>query len=58
MILFFSDNRSVAIVEEAMRCGARGFLLKSGAANELLPANKISFCRPPACQYRTGSSWS
>jgi DNA-binding NarL/FixJ family response regulator len=37
-ILFFSENRSVAIVEEAMRCGARGFVLKSDAANELLPA--------------------
>jgi len=37
-ILFFSENRSVAIIEEAMRCGARGFVLKSDAANELLPA--------------------
>lgn len=36
-ILFFSENRSAAIVEEAMRCGARGFVLKSDA-NELLPA--------------------
>ena len=37
-ILFFSENRSVEIVQEAMRCGARGFVLKSDAANELLPA--------------------
>jgi len=37
-ILFFSENRSVEIIEEAMRCGARGFVLKSDAANELLPA--------------------
>lgn len=37
-ILFFSENRSFEIVEEVMRCGARGFVLKSDAANELLPA--------------------
>jgi DNA-binding NarL/FixJ family response regulator len=42
-ILFFSENRSVAIVEEAMRCGARGFVLKSDAANELLPAIRSVF---------------
>ena len=36
-ILFCSENRAVEIIEEAMRCGARGFVLKSDA-NELLPA--------------------
>ena len=37
-IIFFTENRSAEIVEEAMRCGASGFVLKSDAANELLPA--------------------
>jgi DNA-binding NarL/FixJ family response regulator len=37
-ILFLSENRSWAIVEEALRTGAGGYVLKSDAGNELLPA--------------------
>jgi DNA-binding NarL/FixJ family response regulator len=37
-ILFVSDNRSWDIVEEALRTGAGGYVVKSDAAGELLPA--------------------
>lgn len=37
-ILFFSENRSREIVEEALRTGAAGYVVKSDAARELLPA--------------------
>ncbi|MGO9675941.1 MAG: response regulator [Candidatus Sulfotelmatobacter sp.] len=37
-ILFLSENRSWDIVEEALRTGAVGYVVKSDAAGELLPA--------------------
>ena len=37
-ILFVSDNRSWDFVEEALRTGAAGFVVKSNAASELLAA--------------------
>jgi DNA-binding NarL/FixJ family response regulator len=37
-ILFLSENRSVEIAEEAFRTGAVGFVVKSTAAQGLLPA--------------------
>ena len=37
-ILFVSEQRSADIVEKALRTGATGYVLKSDAANELLPA--------------------
>jgi len=37
-ILFVSENRSGDIVEEALRTGAGGYVVKSDAAGELLPA--------------------
>ena len=37
-ILFVSTEASAEVVEEALRLGARGYLLKSDVANELLPA--------------------
>jgi len=37
-ILFVSENRSADIVEEALNTGARGYVVKSNAAGELLPA--------------------
>jgi DNA-binding NarL/FixJ family response regulator len=37
-ILFLSEERSAAVVQEALRAGATGYLLKSDAARELLPA--------------------
>ena len=37
-ILFFSENRSAEIAEEAFRTGAAGYVVKSTAAQELLPA--------------------
>jgi DNA-binding NarL/FixJ family response regulator len=39
-ILFVSENRSKEIAQEALRSGAHGYVLKSDAANELLPAVK------------------
>ena len=39
-ILFLSENRSSDIVEEALSTGARGYVVKSDAANDLLPAMK------------------
>jgi DNA-binding NarL/FixJ family response regulator len=36
-ILFFSENRSREIVEEALHTGAAGYVVKSDAARELLP---------------------
>jgi DNA-binding NarL/FixJ family response regulator len=37
-ILFVSENRSLDIVEEALSTGAGGYVVKSDAASELLPA--------------------
>ena len=37
-ILFLSENSSVEIAEEALRTGAAGYVVKSRAAQELLPA--------------------
>ena len=37
-ILFISENRSWDIAEEALRVGAGGYVVKSDAAGELLPA--------------------
>lgn len=39
-ILFVSENRSSEVAEEALRTGAGGYVLKSGAARELLVAIK------------------
>jgi DNA-binding NarL/FixJ family response regulator len=39
-ILFVSENRSPDIAEEALGTGAGGYVLKSDAATELLPAIK------------------
>lgn len=38
MILFITENRSPDIVEQALRTGSRGYVVKSDAASELLPA--------------------
>jgi DNA-binding NarL/FixJ family response regulator len=37
-ILFLSENRSRDIAQEALSSGARGYVLKSDAGSELLPA--------------------
>jgi DNA-binding NarL/FixJ family response regulator len=37
-ILFVSEHRTKEIAQEALRSGADGYVLKSDAANELLPA--------------------
>lgn len=37
-ILFASENRSAAVVQGALRTGASGYVLKSDAGSELLPA--------------------
>jgi len=39
-ILFVSENRSPDIAEEALKTGAGGYVVKSEAAGELLPAIK------------------
>ena len=39
-ILFVSENRSADIAEEALSTGASGYVVKSDAASELLPAVK------------------
>jgi DNA-binding NarL/FixJ family response regulator len=39
-ILFISENQSSYIAEEALRTGALGYVVKSDAASELLPAVK------------------
>ena len=39
-ILFVSENRSAEIAEEALSTGGSGYVVKSGAASELLPAVK------------------
>jgi DNA-binding NarL/FixJ family response regulator len=39
-ILFVSENRALEIAEEALNTGAGGYVLKSDAATELLPAIK------------------
>lgn len=38
IILFLSENRSFDIAEEALRTGASGYVVKSSAASDLLPA--------------------
>ena len=38
LILFLSENRSSDIAEEALRTGASGYVVKSSAASDLLPA--------------------
>jgi DNA-binding NarL/FixJ family response regulator len=46
-ILFVSENRSTDIVEEALNTGAGGYVVKSNAAGELLPAvNAVLEGRP------------
>ena len=37
-ILFVSENRTSDIAEEALRCGGLGYVLKSDAGTDLLPA--------------------
>jgi DNA-binding NarL/FixJ family response regulator len=37
-IVFLSENRSLDIIEEALRTGAAGYVLKSDAGRDLLPA--------------------
>lgn len=39
-ILFVTENRSPEIAEEALKTGANGYVVKSDAASELLPAIK------------------
>jgi DNA-binding NarL/FixJ family response regulator len=39
-ILFVSENRSADIAEEALSTGASGYVFKSDAGSELLPAVK------------------
>lgn len=39
-ILFVSENRSAEIAEEALGTGGSGYVIKSDAASELLPAVK------------------
>jgi DNA-binding NarL/FixJ family response regulator len=39
-ILFVSENRSVDIAEEALNIGAGGYVVKSDATSDLLPAVK------------------
>lgn len=39
-ILFVSENRSAEVAEEALRAGGGGYVVKSDAARELLPAIK------------------
>ena len=40
MILFVSENRSGDVAEEALRTGAGGYVVKSDASDELMPATK------------------
>jgi DNA-binding NarL/FixJ family response regulator len=40
-ILFVSENRSVDVAQESLKNGAGGYVLKSGAAGELLPAVRV-----------------
>ena len=40
-ILFVSENRSPDIAEEAMKTGAAGYVVKSHAGSELLPAIEV-----------------
>jgi DNA-binding NarL/FixJ family response regulator len=46
-ILFFSENRSPQIVEEALSTGAGGYLLKSDAARELFAAMEAALQGKP-----------
>jgi DNA-binding NarL/FixJ family response regulator len=41
-IVFISENRSWDIAEEALRMGAIGYVVKSDAASELLPASEVA----------------
>jgi DNA-binding NarL/FixJ family response regulator len=43
-ILFVSENRSVDIAEEALSTGANGYVVKSDAARELIPAVNAVLC--------------
>jgi len=62
-ILFFSENSSWDIVEEAMRIGAGGFVVKSDAANDLRAAIKAilegeRFLSSSLAKYAVeGSAW-
>jgi len=49
-ILFVSENRSVDVAEEALNTGAAGYVVKSDAAGELLPAVKSGSRRQAFCQ--------
>jgi len=40
-ILFLSENRSREIVEEALRTGAGGYVVKADASSDLLPAVRV-----------------
>lgn len=40
-ILFVSENRSPDLVDQALRTGAGGYVIKADAGNELLPAIKV-----------------
>ena len=42
-ILFVSENRSADVAEEALSTGASGYVVKSDAESELLPAIKAVF---------------
>lgn len=46
-ILFVTENRSADIAEEALRTGAGGYVVKSDAAGELLPAVKAVLAGKP-----------
>jgi DNA-binding NarL/FixJ family response regulator len=43
-ILFVTENRSTDIVEEALSTGASGYVVKSNAGGELLPAVEAVLC--------------
>ena len=57
-ILFVSDNQSTDVIEEALRTGALGYVVKSDAARDLFPAWTPSFrvrsLSVPVCRF----SWT
>jgi DNA-binding NarL/FixJ family response regulator len=62
-ILFVSENRCPAVVQEALRSSmcARGYVLKSGAGRDLLPALEAAiedehFVSPEFQTFKTGGS--
>jgi len=57
-ILFISENRSADIAEAALSTGASGYVVKSDAASELLPAVKAVLERQAVCQRQFSCSWS